>query len=235
MREEAERLRRAGYGGAMNAELLAAKLVGRWPSGDKLAKSGLTQEAAARDPGGLGAADVERAREISEDDFANDPYGDGCPLFSHVRRAYPRDSHRKFRQQPAGTRRDEDNPSRHRLIRRGIPYTTGDGQTRDQGLLFLAYQASIKRQFEHVQVAWLRQTGAIVTPQPQNVGDDKVNFPGADPFGGEPTVVYYHRPGTGSSDENFTEISLKRFVTATGGGYFFAPSVGALEVLAASI
>src|SRR5206468_8128902 len=74
--------------------------------------------------------------------FAADPLGDGCPLFAHIRKANPSD-------------RTTEEPNRHRIIRRGISYTESEA---DKGLLFVAYQASIERQFEHIYTRWLTQS-----------------------------------------------------------------------------
>src|SRR5262249_52911858 len=52
---------------------------------------------------------------------------------------------------------------RHRLIRRGVPYgpTWVPGEAdgvQERGLLFVAYQADLERQFEHVWTRWLGDT-----------------------------------------------------------------------------
>jgi Dyp-type peroxidase family len=189
---EAERI-------GLSAEQLAAKLVGRWPSGARL---------------GTGSSDPgwdPRTGLITAADFANDPNGERCPRFSHVRKAHPLELR-------------QDRPQRHRLIRRGIPYgpplpreaTADDGE--DRGLLFLAYQASLADQFEHIQRRWL----------------DDPDFPrahdGTDPLVGEAVgrrAVTLRRQGG-----RVSRLELGRFVSATAGGYFFAPSIGALAHLA---
>jgi Dyp-type peroxidase family len=188
----------------LSSEQLAAKLVGRWPSG-----AGLADASARKDPG---LSDIHRAF-VRPFDFAKDPLGERWPRFAHIRKSYPRDV--------ASTE-----PRRHRLLRRGIPYgpplpsssLVDDGQ--DRGLLFLAYQASLARQFEHVQQRFLNDA----------------NFPregdGPDPLVGQPQGrgrVRLRRRGGGVS-----RLNLEQFVSVTSGGYFFAPSIRALAQLADS-
>jgi Dyp-type peroxidase family len=182
----------------ISPEQLAAKLVGRWPSGAKLGDE-------ATDPGWS-----ERRGRVQAIDFAKDPAGERCPRFAHIRKAHPRDlTSRK--------------PWRHRLIRRGIPYgdplplDASEDDGRDRGLLFLAYQASLSRQFEHVQQRWSNSRGF---PRP---GD------GLDPLIGQtdgPRQVKLRKKGAS------VRLSLDSFVSVSGGGYFFAPSIRALAYLA---
>ncbi len=49
---------------------------------------------------------------------------------------------------------------RHRLLRRGIPFGPPWPDTGEHGLVFLAYQTSIVRQFEYVQRKWLNAQGS---------------------------------------------------------------------------
>jgi Dyp-type peroxidase family len=187
---------------SLRPEQLGAKLVGRWPSGCKL------DEPLPRNDPGVAESD---ATFVTPADFARDPDGERTPRFAHIRKAYPRDL-------------EELEPQRHRLLRRGIPYGPplaadarwDDGQ--DRGLLFLAYQASLALQFEHVQRRWF----------------DDVKFPrdgdGPDPLVGAPSgprVVSLRQQGG-----RVSSLSLERFVSVTAGGYFFAPSIRALAQLA---
>lgn len=181
---------------------LGAKLVGRWPSGDKPGELELeTTDPRSRD---------DRRTLITKGDFLNDPEGERFPLCAHVRRANPRDV-------------ASAEPRRHRLIRRGIPYGPplpeglADDDGMDRGLLFLAFQASIERQFEHVQRQWLDRGDF---PRPGTGPDALI---GRSP--GARTVSLRHEGGE-------VWLRLDEFVTVTGGGYFFAPSIDALGVLA---
>lgn len=110
---------------------LAAKLMGRWPSGAPLA---LAPE--RDDPVPLDA----------DFDFNDDPYGYKTPRFAHVRKMYPRDD--------AIFERDW-----HRIIRRGIPFgpvyePEGGSSGAERGLLFNAFMASLENQFEFLMRGW---------------------------------------------------------------------------------
>jgi Dyp-type peroxidase family len=114
--------------------------------------------------------------------------------------------------------------SRHRLIRRGVPYGVPlkDGQPDDgeRGLLFVAYQADIARQFEHVWGQWLNGPDFPVP----GAGRDALVGQGA---GQRPASI--PRPGQKGSS---IAVRLPEFVTPRYGGYFFAPSISALASLA---
>ena len=118
-------------------DLLAAKLVGRWPSGAPLVK------APDQDNPGLGLDNDFRYHDA-------DPVGRACPLGAHIRRANPRDS---LDPQP-GTAASLKINSLHRLLRRGRAYgpAAGPGPT---GLYFICLAANLDRQFEFVQHSWL--------------------------------------------------------------------------------
>jgi Dyp-type peroxidase family len=115
---------------------LAAKMMGRWPSGAPLT---LTPDA---DDAEL-AADRQRSNSF---DYVDDPVGYRCPRGAHVRRALPR----------TGAITDR----RHLLMRRGLPYGSAlaDGAAddgTDRGLVGVFLAASIERQYEFVQREWI--------------------------------------------------------------------------------
>jgi Dyp-type peroxidase family len=192
-------------------EWLAARCMGRWPSGAPLALS------PHRDDAALGA-DTRRNNLFG---FDHDRAGLGCPLGSHVRRANPRDGH------PAIPDPEESQRvvNRHRIVRRGRPYGPSLAQPRggvddgiDRGLLFVALNASIKRQFEFVQQTWLTNEKFA------GLDDDK------DPMVGD-------NDGTGFMTIPRDPLRLRlqgvpRFVTVRGGGYFFLPGMRTLRFLA---
>ncbi|HEV8677180.1 MAG TPA: Dyp-type peroxidase [Methylomirabilota bacterium] len=197
---QAARRRSAQVG--LSPAQFAAKLFGRWPSGAKL---GDRMESA--DPGWDESDETARWRGT---EFAADPDGERVPRFAHVRKAHPLDL-------------PDDAVRRHRLLRRGIPYgprlparaLKEDGQ--DRGLLFLAYQASLAHQFEHVQRRWI----------------DNASFPcsgdGPDAMAGGGTG---ERTVTFRVNGRCIPVSLQSFVSVRGGGYFFVPSIRALAYLA---
>ena len=122
--------------GRADPDLLAAKMMGRWPSGAPLVLAGQ-----ADDPDL--AADSRRNNDF---DHVGDRLGYGCPRGAHVRRAHPR--------------KDPPTERRHRLIRRGLPYgrALADGAPddgADRGLVGVFLNASIERQYEFVQRVWI--------------------------------------------------------------------------------
>ncbi|MBV9328155.1 MAG: Dyp-type peroxidase [Chloroflexi bacterium] len=156
-------------------------------------------------PEQLAAALIGRQRDGA---YAADPVSE----YAHIGRARPR-------QLP----RSEIN--RHRIIRRGIPYgpylPEGAPDEGGRGLLFLCYQASIERQFQHVWSNWLGNP------------DFPLVDSGVDPVVGQ--VVDQPRM-ISVSDTDYPnaacKITLPNFVSPQAGGYFFAPSIPALFTIA---
>ena len=191
-------------------ELLAAKLVGRWPDGTPLVRSPHQPDAAlAADP-----------RRINDFTFSEDPDGRRCPLGAHLRRAHPRDSPGFF---------DGRLTNRHRIIRRGRPYGPPlppgvlDDDGVDRGLVFVCFNADIWRQFETVQALW------IDDGDPFGLGPDKdflIGEPGGDGEGGKMTIQS-HPP-----DPPYFLRPQPRFVTTRGGEYLYRPSMTGLRALA---
>lgn len=193
--------------GQLNADAsgrLAAKFVGRWPSGAPLVLS----------------PDKDDSTLADADDFGyyeKDPRGFACPLGSHIRRANPRDS--------LGP--DQTNALRsantHRILRRGRSYghrlknpRVDDGAER--GLHFICLNSDIERQFEFVQQTWINNPvfGGLNGEVDPLVGyldkGDAIMTVPADPVR---TRVH----------------NIRRFVTVKGGAYFFLPSIRALRYL----
>ncbi len=190
-----------------NDEWLAARMMGRWQNGTPLALHPDT-------PGPDDDASLD-----NQFGYADDPVGAHCPLGAHVRRAYPRDS--------LGF--DGRLVSRRRLIRRGIAY--GDylppgavdaGEPR--GILFLAFNASIERQFEFMQQQWI------------NYGDEFRQGNDTDPITGARAGSTSGRmvvPGDERTGRRPVLCAkLPQFVTTKGGDYFFVPSMTGLRLLA---
>jgi Dyp-type peroxidase family len=190
-------------------EWLAAKVVGRWPSGAPLV---LAPD--ADDPLLDTAAKSNDFRYMP-----TDPDGMACPIGAHIRRANPRDS---LLPTPA---RSEVIANRHRLIRRGRHYEDRRTDTWapngiENGLCFLALNADIQRQFEFIQQTWLN------SPKFGGLYEDK------DPLVGD-------NDGTGHLTIPCLPVrqrvnGIPRFVRVRGGGYFFLPGLAALRFLAAS-
>jgi Dyp-type peroxidase family len=217
---------------------LAAKMVGRWPSGAPLV------ETPDRDDPRLG----------DDNDFGyyrTDPLGLACPLGAHIRRMNPRDS---LDPQP-GTDASLAVNDGHRLLRRGRSYGPGTGakaagpaaagnnnhaertagadgapesgggreargreRQSGTGLHFICLVANLIRQFEFVQHTWLNN------PTFHGLYDDTDPLVGSrDPRGATFTVPA--RPVRRRYRD------LPQFVRTRGGAYFFLPGLSALRYL----
>lgn len=201
----------------LSEELLAAKLVGRYRSGAPLARSPHPTagtcphtgdgSAAARVFGGSADPGFDPAHG-NDFGYRDDLDGLLVPLAAHIRKINPRD------QSEPGEREVR----KHRILRRGIPFTEPDGE---RGLLFVCYQGSIANQFEFVQQMWAN----VATFPLARRGDP----PGQDPIVGHPNGPReFDIPGC----PGHRITSLSRWVTMTGGDYFFSPSLAALHLLA---
>ena len=121
---------------------------------------------------------------------------------------------------------------RHRIIRRGVPYgppwTPGEADgAADRGLLFVAYQADLERQFEHVWTKWL---GDANFPQPGAGTDSLVGQTSAvQPGISAPWTAAITRPTAVTRADQMgglASLRLPSFVTPQYGGYFFSPAIG---------
>lgn len=194
------------------AERLAAKCMGRWPSGAPLTLS------PERDDPRLGADDAHNNHFMF---LGDDALGERCPVAAHIRRANPRDA--------KGDNKDDSilMVRRRRIIRRGRPYgpptadprpLDGDGARR--GLYFIALNTNLGRQFEFVQQTWLNN------PKFAGLANDR-----------DPVVAQDEERGAVSlpaSPFRRRLAGLPSFITVRGGEYFFMPGLKALERLLAA-
>ncbi len=212
---------------------LAAKMVGRWPSGAPLVES----------------PDADNPKLGDHDRFGyqvHDARGLKCPLGSHVRRTNPRDA------------LDIENPEesvtvskRHRLLRRARSYgkplvpsmepeemlkaiqsdpdlVNGEGPkvnvpVDERGLHFMCFNANISRQFEFVQHTWVNN--------PKFDGQ----YSDPDPLIGEQASRYPDLMGTFTIQQFPVRrriTGVPRFVEVVGGAYFFTPGIRAIRYLA---
>jgi Dyp-type peroxidase family len=197
---------------------LAAKLMGRWPSGAPLVFS----------------PDKDDPSLALADDFLyekDDPEGFRCPIGSHVRRANPRDSLQNI---SWGDSIHTSNA--RRILRRARLFGESlfpqeafyddkdvrpvglkdDGVAR--GIHFFAINTETDRQFEFIQKIWINNAGF------NNLYNDKDAYVGNNDDGnGVMTIpqVPVRRQVSG----------LGRFVNVRGGGYFFMPSISAMTYM----
>lgn len=198
---------------------LAAKMVGRWPSGASL----------------VICPEKDDCNLADKNDFLyfkQDPQGLGCPYGAHVRRNHPRDCLENIAKESTFITR------KHRLLRRGRSFgapvaasmnpedilKATDTAPDSRGLNFICFNADLARQFEFIQNIWINN------PKFNSLTDE------LDPLVANPY-------GRGNNDEtNSFSIQDKpfrkriqnvpMFVHTMGGAYFFMPSISAVKYLA---
>lgn len=184
-------------------EWIAAKLIGRWPSGAPITctpNQDSPQFANANNFGFL---------ELDKDGYH-------CPIAAHIRRANPRDARDGTAEESLAV------VDRHRILRRGRSWgeplsitdaLAGSGPEHSRGLYFIGLNASLARGFEFVQQTWLNNPGFHGLAGER----DPITSSGGCPFT-IPAMPVRHRLR-----------NLPQVVTNKGGGYFFLPSFAALE------
>ena len=194
------------YGGGR--EKLAAKFIGRWPDGTPL-------EASPDKPDSAIAQDPMRSTAFK---YGDDPEGKCCPMGAHIRRVHPRDAF-GF---------DGRLINRRRITRRGLPYGPFAAEGAlvsdevERGVIFMALNASISRQFEFVQQQWIQYGND------SHLGNDKDVLMGNHGGHGKFVVQGDERP----TNPPFICSNLPDFVELRGGDYFFLPSITALGMMA---
>ena len=228
-------------GDLAEAEKLAAAMVGR-------TKEGYPLVPIQQDPiPGVGP----KPDEIRQNRFTydGDPKGVRCPFGAHVRRTNPRNADFPGRPNgllakvitmlgfgPKGFRDDLMSSVRyHRILRRGREYgrcispaKAMSPEAHDEppsGLHFICLNASILRQFEFLQNAWIASTKfSGMTGESDPLLGDRQAIPGC------PVTSDFNMPQDGGLRRRVSE--LPQFVTVQGGEYFFLPSLRALRYFA---
>lgn len=179
---------------------------------------------------------VQLAPGLPPDTFAQAPGDDGglrCPFAAHIRKVNPRDA-----------TTDQGGPERtlpKRLLRRGIafgkpladPLQPGKDKG-NRGLLFVSYQAFIDAQFEFLSTDWANSAVLPLSYPADAQRPDAGQRPaGHDPVIGQKLEGSRERTFTLRVDDaTFEEIAVpSEWVFPTGGGYFFAPSITALQTV----
>jgi deferrochelatase/peroxidase EfeB len=205
LQSEAARLKqRLGPPYQIDADFLAAKLMGRWRNGAPLVRSPYSQ-----------SASPEIIMNNSFELGFEDPEGLRCPFGAHIRRANPRDS-----LNPGSTDQIAIT-NRHRIMRIGRKYAPGAGQK--PGLLFMCLNGDLERQFEFIQQTWV--LGNVISLScPITLSGER------DPvLGGAEANTGFTIP---TPDGPVKLSPTPGFVTTRGGGYFFLPGKRLINYLA---
>jgi Dyp-type peroxidase family len=231
MRDTAARLSQLpGFAGLTDVQL-AARLVGRWPSGAPFNRT------PTADNPELGAQPLANnyfyyaadTPALAVKGFVDpypmakaDPAGVTCPWAAHIRKVNVRDA--------GSDMGANESTFNRRLLRTGVPFGKGltdryaepieDPEHGNRGLLFLSIQASIEDQFEFLCARWMNDPARPKTPGGHDmlVGE---NAPIAD--GVRRCSIF----GSGLQQSELSTAS--QWVIPTGGGYFFVPSIAALR------
>jgi Dyp-type peroxidase family len=200
LKEQSER-----YGGG--EEKLAAKFIGRWRDGTPL-------ELSPEKPDPSIVQDPNRNVNFT---YGSDSEGTRCPIGAHVRRVHPRDAF-GFNGRLI---------NRRRMTRRGLTYGHPVGPNEpasdreERGVIFMALNASLSRQFEFVQQQWVEYGNDA------HQGNDKDMLMGN--HGGQGKFVV--QGDTTATNPPFICSHLPNFVELRGGDYFFLPSITALGMI----
>lgn len=227
-------------------ELLAAKFVGRWrDNGAPLVKAPDTESkilfdsqlAAARQRGDHDTCD----RMLSHFTYDDDMSGAKCPFSAHIRRINPRASLQMCKGEKPGSMVSNkgafDTPGsladRRRILRRGSTYGEVKDRTSDKGnhgVIIMAINADIARQFEFVQQQWINYGNDFQAASDKeillgnhNASDDRFSS----------KAVLQVEPDSDEAPYFLTKIP--RFVETRGGDYFFVPSMTALQMIAQGV
>lgn len=194
-------------------ELAGAMVVGRFEDGTPVVLS---------DEPMIEVSDAPNGHSVPNNfDYRDDLDGNKCPFHAHIRKSNPRGTG------PGGL---ADENSR-RMARRGITYgkRKDDGSDIENmpdggvGLLFMAYQTDIAKQFEFIQQRWVNDPDF-----PQNRGGTGIDPVIGQASGSAPAM--WPKVWNGPSADKIP-FDFSGFVTMKGGEYFFAPSLSALGML----
>lgn len=204
---------RYGAGDDAAKEKLASKFIGRW-------RDGTPVELSPEAPDPAITQDPNRNTNFT---YGSDSTGARCPIGAHIRRVHPRDA---FGFQGRLI-------NRRRITRRGLPYgpsaaeddNSPDLDSVERGVVFMALNASIARQFEFVQQQWI------------NYGNDAHLGNEKDPLIGNhtPGERFVIQGDTTPANPPLLCSHLPNFVELRGGDYFFLPSMTALGMIALNL
>lgn len=219
-------------------EKVASRFVGRWPSGCPImlspdkdvlqwGESKMTQNAFmyAVDTPPFPSKETGETTEGVKSIVA-DNVGMKCPFGAHVRKVNPRDH-------PTDSGPDEDT-LKHRLVRRGTPFGPFVPETdkfkddgKERGLQFIAYAANIDMQFEFLLRFWANFDQQPAAMTSGFAHDMVIGQPAQDSYERKFTVAEANKDGVPVVAHNTP--TKDRWVFASGGGYFFLPSISTIR------
>jgi Dyp-type peroxidase family len=232
MKQEAERLAKLPGFEGITDEMLAAKIVGRWPSGapvnrvpgsdnDKLGEDKFANNHFRFDSDAA-AIPLQSGYVDHHPQSKADPAGIACPWAAHIRKVNTRDS--------GSDTGGRDSTYARRLLRVGVPFGTplkdkyalkeNDPQKGNRGLLFLSIQASIEDQFEFLMSRWMGDPSRPKMPGGHDLLVGQNDAPGDNRV--RRCAIF------GAAAQQSEVATDAQWIIPTGGGYFFVPSITAL-------
>lgn len=179
--------------------------------------------------------------------YRQDPVGNKCPIGAHIRRSNPRNGDlppgvsgflsRLIKMLGFGQNREEEDliasTRFHRILRRARTYgpkltpeaaIKPDALVAERGLQFICLAASISRQFEFVQNAWVTSSkfGGVQQQRDPLLGHREPLLSGT-------STDQFSQPDPAGPAQKI--CGLPQFITVRGGGYFFMPGLSALEYI----
>jgi deferrochelatase/peroxidase EfeB len=226
-------------------------LVGRWPSGAPVNRvpnadnQQLGKDQSANNYFLFDCDSTPLKLDRGRDPYPQakaDPVGAICPLAAHIRKVNIRDSSSDM-----GARSSTYD---RRILRVGVPFgkplanseakkrregshesmpadydSVFDPEQGNRGLLFLSIQTSIEDQFEFLQARWINDDSRPKMPG----GNDLIVGQNAATADGVRRCTIF-----GSGLQQAQVEASRQWVIPTGGGYFFVPSISALQAVIAA-
>lgn len=210
------------------AELMAAKMCGRWRDGTPLVVSPDEEDKSLGEPSSRNYNFTNfnyltpSPNQVNRDEYPKgDALGLQCPYASHIRRANPRDD--------VNVTGNNDNAQTHRIVRRASPYgpvyDPSEKEGVQRGLVGLFIGAVLDFQFRFVSRIWF-DLGGFRNPDasPNQSGVDPLFGPqAADVNPSHDTVFSYNDKGMYK-----TTPGLSRFIRTDGSLYLFLPGIAGL-------